>query len=114
MPLRRAMEFSMATRHYAVERRHDPHAGISRQVTYVALPRPPHMSLSGLVPGILANQLALRTRPPRREEIEEVDNVDGVIAIEVGQVSRVRPPNGEEGEQVDDADRGVAVRVGGA
>ena len=32
--------------------------------------------LSGLVPGILTNRLELRTRSPRREESEEVDDVD--------------------------------------
>ena len=36
-------------------------------------------SLSGLVPGILTNRLALRTRAPRREEFNQVIDVDETI-----------------------------------
>ena len=39
------------------------------------------MTLSGLVPGILTKRLALGTRPPRREEGEEVG--DDYIAVVV-------------------------------
>ncbi len=40
---------------------------------------PPQLSLSGLVPGILTNRLALRTRAPCREEGEEGGDVDIVV-----------------------------------
>ena len=39
----------------------------------------PQLTLSGLVPGILTNRLALRTRPPRCEKGEEV----GDDAVEI-------------------------------
>jgi len=62
------------------------------------------MSLSGLVPGILTKWLALWTRAPRREEGEEVDDVDGAVVVYVGGVAGVRSPGSKQGQEVRDID----------
>ena len=54
----------------------------------------PQMTLSGLVPGILTNGLALRTRTPRREEVRQVGDVDD--PIEIGSAEdfvSIKPPH---------------------
>ena len=77
----------------------------------ICRPGPPKMSLSGLVPGILTNRLALRTCAPRAKEGEEVGDVDIAIVVDVCDVAGIRTPCGEEGQQVGDVDGPFTVDV---
>ena len=43
----------------------------------------PPLSLSGLVPGRLTNRLALLTIPPRREQLQQVGNVNCAVSSDV-------------------------------
>ena len=60
-----------------------PHNSVGSHARNYTIAGLPAMSLSGLVPGILANRLSLRTRPPVGEEDEEVGDADGAVVVEV-------------------------------
>ena len=75
---------------------------------------PPKKTLSGGVPGILTNGLALRTRPPRGEEGEEVGDVDVAVGVDVGDMPGVRSPCSEKIKEVGDIDHGGIVQILGA
>ena len=68
--------------------------------------------LSGLVPGRLTNRLALRTRAPRREQGEEVGDVDLTVAVDVSDMPGIRSPGCQQREQVGHIYEPVSVRVG--
>ena len=74
----------------------------------------PQMTLSGLVPGRLTNRLGLRARAPRREESEEVGDVDGAVVVDVRCVTGIRSPCGKQSEQVRHVHHAVAIGVGRA
>ena len=67
------------------------------------------MTLSGLVPGILTNRLALRTRAPRREVGEKVSDVDVTVVVYVTGMAGVRSPTSEQGEQIGDVDDPIEI-----
>ena len=70
------------------------------------------MTLSGLVPGILTNRFSLRTHAPRREEVEEVGDVDVAVEVYRCGMAGVRAPGSQQGQEVRDIDWNAAPDVG--
>ena len=69
--------------------------------------------MPGLVPGRLTNRLALRTRSPRREEGEEVGDVDGAAFVDVLRARcATGSPLAEQGEKIRHVDIAILADVG--